>query len=39
MFDLIEKILGLYLVWLWFQVIAILVGLASLFLFIIWITS
>lgn len=39
MFDMIEKFLGLYLAWLWFQVIAILVGLGSLFLFILWITS
>lgn len=39
MFDLIDKVLSVYLAWLWFQVIAILVGLASLFLFILWITS
>ena len=39
MFDLIDKILSVYLAWLWFQVIAILVGLGGLFLFIMWITS
>ena len=39
MFDLIDKILSVYLAWLWFQVIMILVGLAGLYMFIMWISS
>jgi len=39
MFELIDRILSLYLAWLWFQVFAILIGLGSLFLFVAWITN
>lgn len=39
MFDLIDKVLSVYLAWLWFQVFAILAGLAGLFLFIMWVSS
>jgi len=39
MFDLIDKILGLYLAWLWFQVFLIIFGLLSLFGFIMWVSS
>jgi hypothetical protein len=38
MFDFIDKILSVYLAWLWFQVIAILVGLFLLYSFIVWIS-
>lgn len=39
MFDLLDKILSAYLAWLWFQVIAIIVGLIALYSFIMWVTA
>jgi len=39
MFDLIDKLFSVYLAWLWFKVIAILVGIAGLFLFAAWLST
>lgn len=39
MFDLLDKLLSAYLAWLWFQVIAIIVGIIGLYAFIMWISG
>jgi uncharacterized membrane protein YuzA (DUF378 family) len=39
MFDLLDKLLSVYLAWLWFQIFMIFAGIAGLYFLIMWATS